>query len=110
MVGALDRLVGDAEDALPEKDLGQRWPRREVEVGEERLAVLQQVILRGGAAPSPLRIRSEDVHTRRASGTESDPPACRYSASVNPALRPADFWTSTLAPRETHRRRQAWGH
>ena len=45
-VGPLHRLVGDPEDPLFLEDLGQGRARRKVEVGEERLAVLEQVVLR----------------------------------------------------------------
>src|SRR5580704_15469162 len=52
-----------------------------------------------------LMMRSDDFQTVAASAT-SEAPAERYSASVKPALSPADFWTRTLAPRDTHRRQR----
>jgi hypothetical protein len=48
-----------------------------------------------------LRIRSDALQTDAASAARLAP-AERYSESVKPALRPADFWISTLAPSETH--------
>src|SRR5580658_9815762 len=48
---------------------------------------------------------SADFQTVAASATRTAP-ADLYSASVKPALRPADFWMSTLAPRDTHRRQR----
>jgi len=56
-----------------------------------------------GSGSFTLRMRSAAFQTASAVGA-SVAPAARYSASVKPAVSPADFWISTLAPSETHRR------
>src|ERR1035437_6287685 len=50
-------------------------------------------------------MRSAARQTFVASAT-SVAPAARYSSSVKPAVRPADFWMSTFAPSETQRRQR----
>jgi hypothetical protein len=73
----------------------------EMQVGEERLALLQQAVLgwqRLLDLEHELRLAPDGFAARRTSRA----PAAAYSASVKPADRPAPFSTRTSAPSFTH--------